>query len=256
VTPFEYLLPKTMEEALENLEQGVPLAGGTGLIPRRNQLKIVVDLRNLGLDGIKVEGDIVEIGATASLQKVVETELELPEMLREVCRLETGWNMRNRATIGGAIMSSDARSPLLTALLALDAQIAQEPGSDIQSLDNLLDRREEVKLITHIRFQNPTDLLYEQVSRAPLDFPLVCTALARWDMEGEAKYILSVGGYGSRPMQLREIETSVGDHEGISKAVESAKKAYVHAGDSWASAEYRSEVVEILVRRLLREVIG
>jgi CO/xanthine dehydrogenase FAD-binding subunit len=256
MTPFEYLLPKTMEEALEYLKGGVPLAGGTGLTPQRNQLKTVVDLKNLGLDDIKVEGDIIEIGATTKLQKIVQTGLELPEMLREVCKLETGWNMRNRATIGGTIMSSDGRSPILTALLALDAQITLEPDSILQSLDDLLDCREDVKLITHIRFQKPSALLYEQVSRSPADFAIVCVALASWNEGGEVKHVISIGGHGLRPLRLRGVDLASGDKHGMIKVSELARNAYVRAEDQWASAEYRSEVAAILVQRLLGQVIS
>lgn len=256
MTPLEYLLPETIEEALKYLERGVPLAGGTGLTPRRNELKAVVDLQNLNLDRIEMKGDFIEIGTTATLQEIVEAELNLPDMLRDVCKLESGWNLRNMATIGGTIMNSDGRSAILTALLALDAQIEQQPGPITLTMDDLVDHREDVKLITKLRFKNPSKLLYEQVSRAPADFPLVCAAIATWDHDGKEKCVISVGGYGARPIRLREAETLFDHQRDISAAVEFARKAYVRAGDQWASADYRSDVVGTLVDRLLREVVS
>jgi probable selenate reductase FAD-binding subunit len=256
MTPLEYLLPETIEEALNYLESGVPLAGGTGLTPRRHALKVVVDLRKLGLDGIERKDDGLRIGATATLQKIVEVDVNLPEKLREVCKLEYGWNLRNRATIGGVIMGSDGRSAILTTLLALDAQIVQQPGSVIVPLDELLDRRSDVKLITHIQFKEPSRLLYERVARAPADFPLVCAALAYWNKNGKERYVISIGGHGDHPLRLREAEAILDDKKDISSAVELARNVYAGAGDRWASAEYRSEVVGTLVQRLLREVIS
>jgi probable selenate reductase FAD-binding subunit len=256
MTPLEYLLPETIEEALKYLQSGVPLAGGTGLTPRRRELKTVVDLRKLGLDGIVSEDGWLKIGATATLQKIVEEEVNLPGKLREGCRLEFGWNMRNRATIGGMIIGSDGRSAILTTLLALDVQIMQQPGSVILPLDDLLDCRQDVKLITHIQFKEPSKLLYEQVSRAPADFPLVCAALAYWNKDGKERFVISVGGHGDRPLRLREAEAVLDDKKDIPSAVALARNVYAGAGDMWASAEYRSEVVGTLVHRLLREVIS
>jgi putative selenate reductase FAD-binding subunit len=255
MTPLEYLLPETMEEALQYLERGVPLAGGTGLTPRRNELKVVVDLRNLGLDGIGIDGEVIKIGATTTLQSMVETELDLPEKLRESCRLEFGWNLRNRATIGGVIMDSDGRSPLLTTLLGLNAQITQQPGPVIVPLDELLDDRAEIKLITQIRFDRPHMLLYEQISRTPADFPLVSAALAHWDLGDREKFNIAIGGHGDRPRRLLESETISDENLDIPSIVAMAETAYAGAGDEWAGADYRSEVAGILVQRLLREVI-
>jgi CO/xanthine dehydrogenase FAD-binding subunit len=256
MTPLEYLLPETMDEALEYLERGVPLAGGTGLTPRRNGLEAVVDLRNLGLDRIESAGDLIKIGATATLQRILEVELKLPDKLREVCKLEAGWNIRNKATVGGVIMSADGRSPLLALLLALDARVIQEPGGMILALNDLLDHRQEVKLITEIQFDTPSELRYKQVSRAPADFPLVNAAVACWNVEGKEKFAIVVGGHADRPLRLFEAETLLSENMDIHDAATKASDVYSSAGDEWASAEYRSAVVGILVDRLLREVIN
>jgi hypothetical protein len=48
--PFKYHRPKTAAEALELLDRGVPLAGGSELMPRRDEVSAVIDIRELGLD--------------------------------------------------------------------------------------------------------------------------------------------------------------------------------------------------------------
>jgi CO/xanthine dehydrogenase FAD-binding subunit len=65
--PFEYHRPKTVAEALELLDRGVPLAGGTELTPRREEVSAVIDLRELGLDYLEAQDDIFVIGAVAKL---------------------------------------------------------------------------------------------------------------------------------------------------------------------------------------------
>jgi probable selenate reductase FAD-binding subunit len=253
---LEYLQPKTLEEALGYLEKGVPLAGGTALTPHRQDMAAVVDLRKLDLDRMQVEDDWVEIGATTKLQTIVETALEIPHTLREVCKLEAGWNLRNMATIGGTIMSSDGRSPLLTILLALNTQIVQQPGSIIRSLEELLEIRQKVKLITQIKFQSPSILLYDRVARAPADFTLVSAAVAYWENKAEENVAITLGGYGEHPIKLEKTGAVLDQGDGIQSAIEVAREAYRNAGDAWASAEYRSDVAGTLVGRLLREVVS
>jgi len=253
---LEYLLPETMEEALIGLERGIPLAGGTALTPRRSDFGAVIDLSKLDLDRLYLEAGWVEIGATTKLQAVVETELDLPQTLREVCKRESGWNLRNMTSIAGTIMSSDGRSPLLTTLLALETQVAQQPGSKIQPLDQVLDQRDEVKLITHIQFEKPLWLLYDQVARSPADFPLVSVAVACWKREKWEQVILALGGYGTRPLKLEQGDPDLSHEMFIQFAIKEAVSTFLDAGDAWASPEYRSKIAGTLVKRLLTEVLS
>jgi putative selenate reductase FAD-binding subunit len=250
MTDLEYLRPTTLAQALEYLREGIPLAGGTNLTPRRNNLTRVVDLRELGLDGIDRDGSQVRIGSATTLQDLVESPL-LPDTLKKTSWLEGGWNLRNMATLGGLIMSSDGRSPLLTVLLALDTSIRIQPGDKESSLDDVLDQHDNVGLITEIRFRTPDHLMYEQVARTPVDFPLVCAAVAI-DEDGDLPRV-ALGGHGSRPIR---IEFSAADRDPsnvIDEAANVAQTQFRDAGDHWASAEYRSSIARVLVKRLLSE---
>jgi len=252
---LEYLVPETLDEALEMLENGVPLAGGSVLTPKRKDLRAVIDLRNLGLDGMKVDGDAVEIGAVTKLQAIVDTQAHLPAAFRDACRLEVGWNLRNMATLGGAIMSSDGRSGLLTTLLALDAQVTQAQVSQFFPLHKLLMARNEVKLITNIQFEMPTNLGYEQVARAPADWPLVCAAVG-FGQGYDDEIRIAVGGFGDYPIRLREAERIWAETQDPEQVGRAAQDAYKNAEDKWASAEYRAEIAGVLVKRQLKEVRG
>lgn len=247
---LEYLRPTTLTQALEYLRQGIPLAGGTNLTPRRNHLTRVVDLRELGLDGIDLDGSQVRIGSATTLQALVESP-PLPDTLKKTSWLEGGWNLRNMATLGGLIMSSDGRSPLLTVLLALDASVRMQPGDKERSLDDVLGKRDDVGLLTEIRFRVPGHLRYEQVARTPVDFPLVCVAVAI-DEDGDTPRIV-LGGYGSRPIRI-EFSAADRDLSGvIDEAADVARAQFSEADDLWASAEYRSSIAQVLVKRLLSE---
>jgi probable selenate reductase FAD-binding subunit len=258
--PFEYHRPKTLAEALELLDHGVPLAGGTELIPRRDEVQAVIDLQDLGLDTIKSQDDIITIGAAVKLQAMVENRESVPSALGEAGRLEASLNLRNMATLGGTIMSADGRSPVVTVLLALDAMAILEPGSKTLSLDELLDQRNQDDfhgLITEIRLKQPEFLGYEQVSRAPADRPLVCVAMARLPSEeAEKRYGVAVGGVGSSPIRIKEAEASLSEGEDINTAVDATRRIYASASDEWASGEYRAHTAGVLVGRLAMEMIS
>lgn len=251
MAPLNYLRPKTIEEAIDHLQSGVVLAGGTGLTPRRAQIDSVVDISDLGLDKIEREDQVFHIGAGTSLQAIL-TNAEIPAALRQACTLEAGWNMRNMSTLGGTIMDADGRSALVTILLALSAEIVREPEGDLITIDRFLSQRTKINLITQIQFEKPRKLLYEQVARTPLDFPIVCASLAVADDKSGTTNV-ALGGHGARPVRLPDAEDLVSKGTDRYEVERAARRAYKDASDHWASAEYRSAIAGILVRRLMEE---
>ena len=84
---FEYHRPQSIDEAVELLQRGVPLAGGTLVTPARRNLHAVVDIQDLGLDGLSIGPDQIECGAALTLQSLVEKSGELPAALIRAVRL-------------------------------------------------------------------------------------------------------------------------------------------------------------------------
>src|SRR3972149_5991033 len=113
--------------------------GGAGG-PAGNSLEAVVDLQGLGLSALGVAGGKVVAGAGCSLQQIVEAKGTMVEALVEACRREAAWNLRNMATLAGAGLACDGRSPLTTALLALGAR-AGLAGGGVSDREQLLDPR-------------------------------------------------------------------------------------------------------------------
>ena len=244
---LEYHRPKTLNEALELLERGVPLAGGTHLTPRLRGIEALVDLQDLGLNKMAIGADNLEFGGMVTLQDLVAQADRLPSALVRTAKLEAGWNIRNRATLAGTLVAANGRSPLATTLLAMDAQLVFAPGDEVVPLATLLANADGSRpwasgrrLITAIQVEVPERLDYEQVARSPVDRPQVCAAVAI----GETLRV-ALGGYGGAPLLIAEP-----DGETAAKA---AGNAYADAGDVWASAEFRASVAETLVRRLVGE---
>ncbi len=257
MSELEILRPRTLEEALALLPEAEPLAGGTAVTPRRHQVRRLLDLRHLGLDRIEAREGALVLGATATLQAVLEQATGLPPAMRRALELEGGWNLRNMATLGGLIMTRDARSPLLAVLLAMDTRLHWEPGGQVTALEAYdPNAQSEPRLLTTVEVPLVRALAYHSVSRAPADFPLVCAAAARLEGgEGEDLLRLALGGWGARPRLVFAGEPAQGGASLIDELAAQAGEAYRSAGDAYASAEYRRAMAAVLARRALAEVL-
>ncbi len=246
-----YFRPATLEEALQLLAQPgtYPLGGGTILNQQKDADFSVVDLQALGLDKIHKVGEKLEIGATVTLQSLLDYT-HTPEALKTALRLEAPLNLRNMGSVAGALVSCDGRSPFAAAMMALDAKCTVvSHQSSVISLGDLLPLREEQlrgKLITKIEIPLNVKLAYEQVARTPADRPIVCAALAQW---ASGRTRLVIGGWGGSPSLAMDGR----DATGLEPA---ARNAAHDAADEWASAEYRREVAVVLAKRCLEQIQG
>jgi CO/xanthine dehydrogenase FAD-binding subunit len=252
----QYLRPKTLQEAFELLSHADvhPLGGGTVLSRPTGESFTVVDLQALGLDHLSKSGDKLEIGATTSLQSLLESAY-IPEALKTALLLETPLNLRNLATVAGTLITCDGRSPFAVVMLALDAKLTFMPGNEQITLGNFLPIRIRVegvspissipphKLITKIEIPLNTRLAFETVARTPADKPIVCASLAQWP---SGRNRLALGGYGHSPA-LAVDGNAPNDLEA------SARNAFAEAGDAWASKEYRQEIAAVLAKRCLEK---
>ena len=246
----EYHRPKSLDEALTLLTQSntVPLGGGTLLSHPTTDFVEVVDLQFLGLNSLKKNGNNLEIGATATLQQLLENE-NCPKALKQAIKLEAPLNIRNTATVAGTIVASDGRSTFATCLLAFDTKIEQAilDNSKVEyrlsNLGDFLPLRSK-SLITKIIFPLNVKFAFDYVSRTPADKPIVCVALSQWT-SGRTR--LALGGYGKAPLLAMDGTEA----DGIESA---ARNAYHEAKDDWASAEYRQDVAATLAKRCLENL--
>ena len=238
-----YHRPQTLDEALTLLAQPnmVPLGGGTLLAQHKADPVEAVDLQALGLNTIKKRGNNLEIGATVTLQQLLESE-HCPEALKSALKLEAPLNVRNAATVAGTLVACDGRSTFAATLLALDVKLTtivnRQPS--VVSLGEFLPLRPR-GLITSMTIPLNVKLAFDYVSRTPADKPIVCAALAQWN-SGRTR--LALGGYGKSPL----LGMDGTEAEGVEAA---ALNAFHEAADEWASAEYRMDIAAILAKRCL-----
>ncbi|MCB2178896.1 FAD binding domain-containing protein [bacterium] len=247
---IEYLRPKSLEESLKMLSrttpETVPLGGGTVLNAPSERSVAVVDLQDLGLNGISQKGSALSIGATTTLQALLDTAA-VQTALKQALRLEATYNLRQTGTVAGGLVSGGGRSPFLAAMLALDASLVWQPESQEQPLGEFLPLRSGGwlgLLISEVRISTQPQLTFEYIARTPADKPIVLAAAARWP-SGRTRIVLA--GYGKAPQTILDGEAN----EGV---LEAAEAAYLTAEDAWASAEYRSEMAKVLVGRCLDQM--
>ena len=241
-----YHRPQTLDEALTLLTQPntLPLGGGTLLSKTTTDSVAVVDLQALGLDSLRASGNDLQIGATCTLQSLLESG-NCPAALKTAIKLEAPLNIRNTATVAGTLVASDGRSPFAAMLLAMDAKLeinVNRQSSTVNCGEYLLTRPNG--LITSIIVPLNVKTGFEFVSKTPADKPVVCAALAQWN-SGRTR--LSLGGYGKTPLLAMDGTES----DGLDTA---AKNAYHEANDEWASAEYRMDVAATLAKRALESL--
>jgi CO/xanthine dehydrogenase FAD-binding subunit len=246
-----YHRPETLDEALKLLTQSnrTPLGGGTLLASRswKSDPVEAVDLQAIGLNSIKKSGNNLEIGATVTLQQLLESE-HAPEALKSALKLEAPLNLRNAATVAGTLVSCDGRSTFASVLLALDAKLEQTglENSNVETRTSSIGeflplRNVQGSLITSISLPLHVKLAFEYVSRTPADKPIVCAAVALWN-SGRTRLV--VGGYGKSPLLAMDGTEA----EGLESA---ARNAFHEAADEWASAAYRMDVAATLAKRCL-----
>jgi CO/xanthine dehydrogenase FAD-binding subunit len=120
------LQPVTLEEAVRarrDVPDAVVVAGGTEVMPFRNRgerpgplldLSRVEELR-------RAEGG--RLGAAVTYTRLIEELGERFPVLAAAAHTVAGRQVRNRATLGGALAIADPSADVLTALLASDAEV-------------------------------------------------------------------------------------------------------------------------------------
>ncbi len=269
---LEYLRPTTLAEALALLRRPgvhtVPLAGGTWLVPRLRRdvdvpdpladpVDAVVDLADLGLGGIDLEGEPgdgwLTLGATTTLAQIADSAIcrdMAGGILAQAAQREAPVNQRNAATVAGVALGAPSQSELLLALLALDGHAVVDAGQPAAvPLHKLLADPGQLAggLVTAVRLPWPAAMTgggLARVARTPGDAPIVAAAAVASDAGDR----LAVGGVVAEPLLLR---LNAGDD--LEAALDATLAGADVLSDWQGSSEYRRAMALVLSRRALDE---
>lgn len=248
-----YHRPATLDEALALINrtepETLPLGGGTVLSRPGPARYAVVDLQGLGLNKIERRDNQLVIGAAATLQDLYE-RADIPEALREAIRRETTYNLRQCASVAGALVSADGKSPFAVAMLALGAALVWAPEGRETPLSQYFEggSQRQRGLILRVVIPVDAELRYEAVAKTPADVPIVCGAVGRL-ADGLQNVVL--GGFGAAPVL---VSSQSGSLSGIdfSSAIENAfNNSYSQYSNQISSnLDYLKTTSAILLRRL------
>ena len=131
---FDYVRPPTLEHLLEGLLQagseGAVLAGGTDLHVKiragATSPKVLFDISTLApFRGIVEQGDHLRIGAAVSMAELINSAViqrKAPSLAVSAAHMSSR-QIRNRATLGGNIITASPAADAVPPLLAADATL-------------------------------------------------------------------------------------------------------------------------------------
>ncbi len=280
--PFEYVVPEALAEALDLLRQRAGdarvLAGGQSLVPLLNFRLVrpaaLVDINGLSeVAYIRRTGGNIAIGAgTRQRQVLASGEVgETCPLLSEAVRYIGHPAIRNRGTVGGSIAHADPAAELPLVVAALDAEMVVHSSRGERSLKPdefcvtfLTTAMEPDEILVEVRFPSlgpRTGWSFQEVSRRYGDFALVAVAATvTLDERGRCQNVrVALGGVGGTPVRAGAVEqaiTGAGPTEAaLAEAAQLVNGEIEPAADIHASAEYRSEVAAVLVRRALQTAV-
>ena len=274
---FEYVKAVSVADAVAVLaEHGGDarvLAGGQSLVPmlsmRLLRPSAVVDVNGLQdeLGQVELRGGELVVGALVRYSQIEGSPVvaEHAPLLQHVVGHIGDRQVRNRGTLGGAIAHADPTGEMAVASLALGARVhAQGPGGErtiaIEDffLGSYWTALAPDELVTAIAFPlRPTRFGFFERGRRHNDFAVLSVAVvARPDADGTWHGVrIALGGVNDRPVlavaAAQELEARAWDVDLISRASRRALEATEPPDDVRATAEYRSHLVPIHVRRVL-----
>jgi carbon-monoxide dehydrogenase medium subunit len=275
--PFDLHRASSTAEARELLirhgEDAAVMCGGTELLLL---LKLgfssyghLVDIKGIEeLGGVRAENGTLVIGSTVTHREIERSPLVLERLpaLAAMERRVANIRVRNVGTLGGNLCFSDPHSDPATFLLALDAEVEYDAGR--KPLSEFLigpyeTALEHGQLLRSVRIPIPPD--GTGIAHRKLAFherpaaTVACTVRAAGGTVVEAR--IAVGSVGARPLRAFAAEAMlagkpVGDPTVLAEAAALAAAASEATEDANGSAEFKTELVRVLVERCFRDAAG
>ncbi|MGI8478449.1 MAG: FAD binding domain-containing protein [Gaiellaceae bacterium] len=279
--PFDLHRPQSLEEATELAdrygEDAAFYCGGTELLLL---LKLgfasfghLIDLKGVEeLAGVRSEDGCLVVGAAVTHRALERSELvrerlpALADMERKVANIR----VREVGTLGGNLCFSDPHSDPATFLLALDAEVEYRRGGEAAQRAPISDFvvgpyqtvLGEGEVLTSVRIPElPPGAAVAHAKFAFHERPTATVACLARVADGEiAEARVAVGSVGARPVRAPAAEQMLigapAEEVGnglLAEAGERAAEAAAPVDDATGSAEYKAQLVRVLVARTFRE---
>jgi len=281
---FELLMPQTLSEALEMLAEGapdvVPLAGGTNLIVDmrggRRRPRVLMNIAGLDeLRGIHQQDGHLVVGGGVTIAELLDDPqvAQHGSVLKQAAAVFATPLVRNRATVGGnladASPAADAAPPLL--VLGAELELVRKEGLRRVPLEDfIVGVRDTIcypdELVATVRWPVPPPRragAFRKLGLRKADAITVLSAavMVEGDNRGRCRLArIALGSVAPRPIRAHEAEELLRGQVPTPKVVAEAARLAADAtrpiDDIRGSADYRRQVVKVLVSRLLTRVAG
>jgi carbon-monoxide dehydrogenase medium subunit len=281
---FEYLTPKTIDEALSLLAQyktrAKVIAGGTDVVPqlKRREIKApqyIIDLKGIpGLDYIKYdEVGGLTIGALITIHAVEISSIirEKFSILFQAAQSMASPQVRNRGTIVGNICNAVPSADTATALLTLEAKLKliSQQGERMVNIEDFFTAPNQTVLADEEILQeiqipslppHAKGVYLKLTPRRAMDLAIVGVAVVVIAENGLCNDIrIALGAVAPTPIRAKRAEGILKgqrfNEQVIEKAAQTAAEESKPIDDHRASAEYRREMVKVLTRRAINQAI-
>lgn len=260
ITIQKYVRAQSLEEAwtLNQSRRNRVMGGMLWLRLSRGSVNTVIDLCDLGLDGIGENDEAFTIGAMTTLR-----QLELHEGLnaythgavRNAVKDIVGVQFRNMATVGGSIWGRFGFSDVLTVFLGLDTYVELYKGG-IVPLEAFASMKRDRDIVVRLIVKKaPARIVYTSMRNQRTDFPVISCAISQ--VGGE--YRAAIGARPSKAMVIRDEAglLSGGITAESARAFgESVAEKAPTGGNLRGSAAYRSHLIRVLTARAALELGG
>jgi carbon-monoxide dehydrogenase medium subunit len=283
-SPLRYFRPTSLPAALEVLAQlgdeGKVLAGGQSLIPllsmRLAAPPALVDINSVpGLDEITVDAGKLRFGAL-----VRHTDLERSDaafaaqpLVRRALLNVAHPTIRNRGTTVGSVVHSDPSAELPAVLTLLGGCVVAQSANGGQQTERKIAasdffvgplesalRPDELAVAVEVPVAGPGEgTAIVELARRHGDYAM-CGVVAKAVVDGaelkslQATYI-SAGDFGTVVDLGAEVGAGSVDEVDVSAVGAYARKVVETDPDIHATAEYRSQLVQVLTARAVRAAI-
>lgn len=249
---FEQLLkPASLDEAVKFKNQfkddAVYMAGGSKLnaAPTRSTKSVAISLAGLGLNTIKSEGGVVTIGATATLQQVIDNPV-VPAAVREAAGFVYSRNVRNQATFGGELFAQQNEAVLLPVLLVMNAKVALAGGAVIELADWLAGSRDALVLAVMLP-ESDVCCATRKLARSAGGLTVLTAAVA---IATDGRQRIAVEGVVPCASRLPGVEQKGLSGEALQAAV---SEAIAPIADLRGSVSYKRYIAGVLVADLVND---
>ena len=281
---FDYAAPKTLPEAIDLLrsrgEGAKIIAGGQSLIPllklRLAAPSVLVDIGRIpGLEYIRESEGFLRMGALTRMADMEASPLLTRKypMIHDASAVIADPIVRNLGTVGGNVSHGDPANDLPAVMLALDAEfVALGPSGQrkVAARDFFLDTYSVAlgheEILTELRVPAPPSRsggAYLKVEQKVADFATAGAAVfLRLDSKGECLGAgVGLTAVGPKAIKATKAEDAlVGrkgtDREAVKNAAALAAEAADPVSDIRGTAEYKRDLVRLLVTRGVKQAYG